>query len=211
VNTVLRASLETGLRHVDRALRLAPDDAAALELRGLLRYAWVWLLEESATPRAVELLAGAESDLRHAIRSDPNRVRAWTTLSAILHEAGSGSPHSAPQTRLRRTHVRLPGSTRPMMRRADESRARQLNGEPDSARQVLASASRTAPGDPELLQLEAGARVILGENDRAAELLERYSAKSPAKPEFFRQSRRFATLREHPLWSMTPRPAFSSR
>jgi TolB-like protein len=82
------ASLDIGLRHADRALLLASDDAAALELRGMLRHAWVWLLEERTAPRAVQLLEGAEADLRRAIRNDASRVRAWTTLSAILHDGG---------------------------------------------------------------------------------------------------------------------------
>jgi TolB-like protein len=82
------SSLEGGLRHADRALQLSPDDAAALELRGMLRRDWIWLLEDRTTDRAVTMLDGAEADLRHAIRNDPARVRAWSTLSSILHARG---------------------------------------------------------------------------------------------------------------------------
>jgi TolB-like protein len=84
----LAANLDRGLHHVERALALVPADAAALELRGMIRYAR-WLLAAPPEPAAAALLAGAEADLRGAIRNNPGRLpRAWITLSAILHNNG---------------------------------------------------------------------------------------------------------------------------
>jgi TolB-like protein len=81
----VEADMLRALWHAERALESAPGDAAALELRGVLRY------NLSLVPRLTEpaqLRRAAEADLRSAVAADPFRARAWATLSA-LHRTGT--------------------------------------------------------------------------------------------------------------------------
>ena len=81
----VRAWFETGMRHAESALRRWPDNAAALELRGSLRYR-SWL----ASGGDSTLVAAAEDDLRAAgsVPANPSQARAWATLSALLQATG---------------------------------------------------------------------------------------------------------------------------
>jgi serine/threonine-protein kinase len=77
-----------GSAHAERALTLAPADAAALDLRGTLRY-WRYLLNLAADDdEADRLFHAAEDDFRAAVASDPNRATALTSLSHLLLAKG---------------------------------------------------------------------------------------------------------------------------
>jgi len=73
-----------GLGHAGRALELANEDPAALEIRGTLRY-YRWLLSlaggESESER---LVTDAQTDLEAAVSRDPTAAFAWTLLSHLL-------------------------------------------------------------------------------------------------------------------------------
>jgi eukaryotic-like serine/threonine-protein kinase len=77
-----------GLAHAERALAKAPNDAAAIEVRGQLRY-WQWLsnLAPNATASAA-LMASAEADLKKATNSNGRAASAWNTLSHLLINKG---------------------------------------------------------------------------------------------------------------------------
>jgi len=71
------------LVHANRALRLKPEDAEALELRGNLKYER-WLLNLAQSPaEASRLLNGAKTDLEAAVAEDPTAAGAWTALAHI--------------------------------------------------------------------------------------------------------------------------------
>jgi serine/threonine-protein kinase len=81
--------IDAGLEHVERAVRLAPDDPDALEVRGNLRY-WRWLLSLEADPdEARRLLASAREDLESAVKISPSQAGAWATLSHLYYQDGS--------------------------------------------------------------------------------------------------------------------------
>ena len=87
----LRASrwIEKGHSHVNRALKLAPQNPDALELRGNLRY-WRWLLSLESEPAAARaLLRSAQTDLEQAVRVAPNQAGAWATLSHLYYQTGN--------------------------------------------------------------------------------------------------------------------------
>ena len=78
--------IQRGLDHAERALRLAPNDASALELRGTLRY-FQWLLRGSADPTAAQaLLQSARHDLEAAVQIDPSLASAYSTLSHLYYQ-----------------------------------------------------------------------------------------------------------------------------
>jgi len=80
--------IATGLGQAERALTLAPGDAAALELRGTLRY-FKWLQQETTDPRAAEaLLRSAQSDLEAAVKANPSLASAHSTLSHVYASQG---------------------------------------------------------------------------------------------------------------------------
>ena len=73
-----------GLGFAGAALKVAPDDPDALELRGTLRY-YRWLLGLEPDPAAAaRLFADAEADLRASTTADPNQASAWNSLSHLL-------------------------------------------------------------------------------------------------------------------------------
>ncbi|HEX5073831.1 MAG TPA: protein kinase [Gemmatimonadaceae bacterium] len=77
-------AIETGLAHADRALKKAPDDGDAIEVRGTLHY-WQWV--NNAVPEGTSanaLLESAEKDLRASIATNPRRASAWNVLSHLL-------------------------------------------------------------------------------------------------------------------------------
>jgi len=79
-------AIDRGLAHAERALRLDPKNADALELRGTLRY-WRYLLHLARDPaKAQNLLADAERDLRDAVRINSAQASAWSTLSHLDYQ-----------------------------------------------------------------------------------------------------------------------------
>jgi eukaryotic-like serine/threonine-protein kinase len=78
--------LDVAVGHAERALRLAPGYAPALELRGTARYTR-WVLELSADSAAqAQLLGAARGDLEAATRADPSLAGAWSTLSHLYYQ-----------------------------------------------------------------------------------------------------------------------------
>jgi serine/threonine-protein kinase len=78
--------LDAALRHGQRALALAPEDAAALELCGTVRYRH-WDLR--VTPDVEEweaLLESARENLEVAVRVDPTRATANLTLTYLYYQ-----------------------------------------------------------------------------------------------------------------------------
>ncbi|HEY3258256.1 MAG TPA: protein kinase, partial [Gemmatimonadaceae bacterium] len=74
---------DAGMKSAEQALALEPRNAAALELRGTLRY-WKWLNDLVADPKeAAKILADAETDLRSALKIAPDRASAWSVLSSL--------------------------------------------------------------------------------------------------------------------------------
>lgn len=81
------STLEAGVRLAEEAVRRAPDDPGALELRGALR--WLVVTELQAASGEPDRVRRAETDLRRALDLDSTRVRAWTTLSDLLWYKGN--------------------------------------------------------------------------------------------------------------------------
>jgi serine/threonine-protein kinase len=78
--------IDKGLGHVERGLKLAPQNPDALELRGNLRY-WRWLLSlEPDAAKARALLDSARADLESAVRIAPGQAGAWATLSHLYYQ-----------------------------------------------------------------------------------------------------------------------------
>jgi eukaryotic-like serine/threonine-protein kinase len=86
---VATAWITTGIRRANEALRVAPGDPGALELRGTLRYRG-WVMSTFAGVRdTTGELALAETDLRAAAEAPGSaRPRALSTLSSVLQFAG---------------------------------------------------------------------------------------------------------------------------
>ena len=77
------AHLQDGLTHAARALQLNPSDAAALGLRGTLRYQ-LWRLNlDSDSTRHAALLDSAQTDLESAERTDPSIASVHAVLSQL--------------------------------------------------------------------------------------------------------------------------------
>jgi DNA-binding SARP family transcriptional activator/tetratricopeptide (TPR) repeat protein len=77
---IARVEFEHALAHAGRAVARDPENAAAREMRGAIAY-WMWEVFGHDEARSQDLLTSAEADLKHAIRSDPTRIRAWMLLS----------------------------------------------------------------------------------------------------------------------------------
>ena len=78
--------IDSAMVHATNALRLAPTDPDALELRGTLRY-WRWLL--GVTPdaaAAAALLDSAKSDLEAAVSRNPEQAAAWGVLASLYYQ-----------------------------------------------------------------------------------------------------------------------------
>jgi TolB-like protein/tRNA A-37 threonylcarbamoyl transferase component Bud32 len=79
------AHLREGLGHASRAVARAPTDAAALALRGTVRYQlWRLNLESDVTRRAA-MLDSAQTDLETAVRRDPTLASAHAVLSQLYY------------------------------------------------------------------------------------------------------------------------------
>ena len=79
-----RAAIDSGVQHADRALRLDPRHADALEARGTLKYQLVTgrLVGERDVPATLE---DAERDLLESVRWHPTQATAWVTLSSLYY------------------------------------------------------------------------------------------------------------------------------
>jgi serine/threonine-protein kinase len=78
--------IQTGLGHAARALRMAPGDGSALELRGTLQY-FQWTLHVTSDPAAAQaLLQRARQDLEAAVQADPSLASAYSTLSHLYYQ-----------------------------------------------------------------------------------------------------------------------------
>lgn len=76
--------IAAGMDRAQVALKLAPEDPDALELRGSLRY-WRHLLDVVSDPdESQRLFDGAEADLRRSIALNKNQAGAWAMLSHLL-------------------------------------------------------------------------------------------------------------------------------
>jgi DNA-binding SARP family transcriptional activator/TolB-like protein len=73
--------LAHGLSLADRAIRESPDNSAALELRGSLR--WTIAMSLRGEARDTTTLREAVEDLSRAVAIEPNRASAWLVLSYV--------------------------------------------------------------------------------------------------------------------------------
>ncbi len=79
-------SIAEGLAHLERAVRVNPQNPDALELRGNLQY-WKWLLGLEPEPVAARrLLEAAQRDLEQATNLAPSQAGAWSTLSHLYNQ-----------------------------------------------------------------------------------------------------------------------------
>lgn len=78
--------LREGETYANRALSRSPNDAAALEARGTLRYR-IWLRTARDTAEDDALLQDARSDLERAVAIDPSLASAHGTLSRLYARA----------------------------------------------------------------------------------------------------------------------------
>ncbi len=76
---------QVGLEHSERALRMDPQSADALEIRGTIRYQRFLRGLEPDAAAAEKLLGEARTDLEGATRLNPNQVGAWTVLSHLYY------------------------------------------------------------------------------------------------------------------------------
>ena len=78
--------IDAGLVRMDSVLAAHPRDAAALEVRGNLKY-YKWLYNLAANPKErAALLTGAEADLKLSTQIEPTRASAWAALSSVYSQ-----------------------------------------------------------------------------------------------------------------------------
>jgi serine/threonine-protein kinase len=78
--------IQVAASHAERALRLAPNEASALELRGTAHY-FQWTLRLTPDPAAARALLGsARHDLEAAVQTDPSLASAYSTLSHLYYQ-----------------------------------------------------------------------------------------------------------------------------
>ncbi|HSH74941.1 MAG TPA: hypothetical protein VLA09_04640 [Longimicrobiales bacterium] len=73
------------VQYADAALDLEPDNAAALERRGTALYRR-WLLEAEDEDTMQRVLASAQEDLERALRLEPGRASASSTISHLYYQ-----------------------------------------------------------------------------------------------------------------------------
>jgi len=76
-------TLDAGLAHVDRALKLAPNDPEAIEVRGSLHY-WQWLQNVVPTENSLAVIESAERDFTAVTTANSQSASAWNALSHLL-------------------------------------------------------------------------------------------------------------------------------
>jgi TolB-like protein len=85
------AMLEKAVTLADAALAVAPNDPAALELRGTAGYRR-WLSRFDDDDETLDrLLARARADLELAVQRDPGRASGYSTLSHLYYQLGKPS------------------------------------------------------------------------------------------------------------------------
>jgi serine/threonine-protein kinase len=81
-------TLEKAVTMADSALAVEPDNAQALELRGTARYRrWLSRFDDDPSVRD-PLLPQARADLEQAVKLDPGRASALSTLSHLYYQVG---------------------------------------------------------------------------------------------------------------------------
>jgi serine/threonine-protein kinase len=78
--------IDSGLVFAGRAVETDPTSAAALALRGGLRFAKYRLTDPTDPAARSELLRNAEADLQNAVTADGTLAAAYATLSSIQYE-----------------------------------------------------------------------------------------------------------------------------
>lgn len=79
-------ALNTGLKHVERALKLNSGHAKAREMRGTSRYTKYHVAGISDPDRRHALLEAARKDLEAAVDTDPTLASAYSTLSHLYYQ-----------------------------------------------------------------------------------------------------------------------------
>jgi len=83
--------IERGMRFANDALKMAPQNPDALELRGNLQY-WRWLLGLAPDKDdQKKLLQAAQNDLEAATRINPAQAGAWGSLSHLYYNSQTGT------------------------------------------------------------------------------------------------------------------------
>ena len=78
--------IDSGLVYAERALKIDPRDAGALEQRGTLRFTMYRLGLAAEKSEQEALLRSTEEDLKAAVQQDKDRATAWYTLSQFHYE-----------------------------------------------------------------------------------------------------------------------------
>jgi len=76
-------TLDAGLAHVDRALKLSPNDPEAIEVRGSLHY-WQWLQNVVPDENSLAVIESAERDFNTVTTANSQSASAWNALSHLL-------------------------------------------------------------------------------------------------------------------------------
>jgi TolB-like protein/Tfp pilus assembly protein PilF len=172
--------LERGIEHADRVLSEEPDDAAALELRGQLRY---YLAQTHRGAGAAEMLESAERDLRRAVSEDPGRAEAWSRLAYLLRGQARFAEARSAVRRSREADRFLMADRDYLYLRA--SLALDLEAF-EQADRLLREALEQYPGEPAFLykrlQYLASTASAADDVDRAGAVLERFEAVTRTGP-----------------------------
>jgi TolB-like protein len=87
-SAAIKASLETGLRHAERAIERRPGDYRPYVLRGRLRRLQLTVARPKDPAESARLIENAESDLRTALVGNPNPAQALRLLSELAGDNG---------------------------------------------------------------------------------------------------------------------------
>jgi TolB-like protein len=82
----LIAAVDTGVVRADDALKLQPNSADALQVRGDLQFFRYARRVDSDERTSNRLLSGAEADLTHAVDLNKDQADAWATLSELYYD-----------------------------------------------------------------------------------------------------------------------------
>jgi len=94
------AAIRTAVAAADRALAIDPNDAQALEVRGMAQY-WHYVLDVTPNPKdAAALLERAKRDLESAVRLDPSLANAHAFLSHLYYNQPGGVVSALLEARL---------------------------------------------------------------------------------------------------------------